>query len=376
MNNRRWFLKTASLALASSASTGFRPFANISEASAKEKALPHTQVTNDRIGVHLPLWHQGSLDGDKFWNEIFKDLNAHKIQHCFILNYYFVDPVMGKISKKSHYNNNQAPDLAFIKHGLEIAQKWKIKASLYPVLEIDNPYQIGSIWRGNLNFFGRTLETFFHQYIKLINEISEVSRKHQSPYICIGSELASLSHNIAARPFWEELIYQLRSPDQDRHLDLSPKLIYAAHWEEYLSFPFWRHLDDIGINAYFPLSSRSEASPIGAPSHQQIQKNLSKKLKELHQFSKVHGRPVHLTEFGLTPYNQTLATPWGSPQNQSIDLIEQENGYRALLGELKKENTNWLKGVSFWHWKLPYRLGSDYNIRPYGTLAKLLKNNS
>lgn len=374
MSTRRWFLKTASLALASSVSTGFSPFTNVSKARAKETALAQAGNNNDRIGVHLPLWHQGSLDGDKFWNEIYKDLSAHNIQHCFILNYYFVDPVMGKISKKSHYNNNQAPDLAFIKQGLKIAQKWKIKASLYPVLEIDNPYQIGSIWRGNLNFFGRTLETFFHQYIKLINDISQLSRAHQSPYICIGSELASLSHNIAARPFWEELIYQLRSPDQRRDLPSAPKLIYAAHWEEYLSFPFWRHLDDIGINAYFPLASRSEASPIGAPSYQQIQKKLSKIINELQQFSKVHGRPVHLTEFGLTPYNQTLATPWGRPQNQSIDLIEQENGYRALLAQLKRENADWLKGVSFWHWKLPYRLGSDYNIRPYDTLAKLLKD--
>lgn len=374
MTNRRWFLKTASLALASSASTGFWPSSFISKASAEEKASSHHQAASEQIGVHLPLWHQGSLEGDKFWNEIFKDLSAHKIQHCFILNYYFVDPVMGKISKKSQYNNNQAPDLTFIKQGLEIAQNWKIKASLYPVLEIDNPYQIGSIWRGNLNFFGRTLETFFHQYIKLITEIAEIGRKHQSPYICIGSELASLSHNIAARPYWEELIYRLRSTDQTHHLQTSPKLIYAAHWEEYLSFPFWRHLDDIGINAYFPLASRSEASPIGAPSHQQIQKTLSKKLNELQQFSINHARPVHLTEFGLTPYNQTLATPWGSPQNQSIDLIEQENGYRALLTELNKTNTEWLNGVSFWHWKLPYRLGSDYNIRPYGTLAKLLKN--
>ncbi|GJL98445.1 MAG: hypothetical protein DHS20C07_01250 [Methyloligella sp.] len=334
------------------------------------------------ISVHIPLWHQGGLNPDKFWNEVFQDLSAHKIHNCFLLNYYFVDPVMGTISKQSQFNNNQAPDLAFLARGMQVAQDRGIKASLYPVLEIDNPHQIGGIWRGNLNFFGRTLETFFQQYLKLIDDILDISLQQKSPYIFIGSELASLSHNIAARPFWEELIYRTKKKKQQKNGSHELLLIYAAHWEEYLSFPFWRHMDEIGINAYFPLSSVREAQDIGAPSQAIIQQKLDQKLAELQKFSIQHNRPIYLTEFGLTSFNKSTATPWGTSKDALLDFVEQANGYKALLASLKREQLKfrennkdpWLTGTSFWHWKLPYRHGSDYNIRPFGDLGRLIKD--
>lgn len=342
----------------------------------------NTSQLSNAISVHIPLWHQGNLDPDKFWNEVFLDLSAHKINNCFLLNYYFVDPVMGRISKKSQFNDNQAPDLVFLTHGMQVARERGIKASLYPVLEIDNPHQIGGIWRGNLNFFGRTLETFFQQYLKIIDHILDISLQQKSPYIFIGSELASLSHNIAARPFWEELIYRTKKSRQQRNGSHQQSLIYAAHWEEYLSFPFWRHMDEIGINAYFPLSSADEAQNISAPSQAIIQKKLDQNFSDLQKFSIQHNRPIYLTEFGLTSFNQSTATPWGNSKDALLDFVEQANGYKALLSSLRREQLNfsknkkepWLAGTSFWHWKLPYRHGSDYNIRPFGDLGRLIKD--
>ena len=376
---RRDFLKSTSTGIGSlctlSAASQFSPLI------AKPAELTPSLMAK-AISVHIPLWHQGQLDSHKFWNEVFQDLSAHKIQHCFLLNYHFVDPVMGKISKRSQFNNNQAPELSFLADGMKLAQERGIKASLYPVLEIDNPHQIGGIWRGNLNFFGRTLETFFQQYMRLIDDILDISLTQNSPYLFIGSELASLSHNIAARPFWEELIYRLKKTKQQQNGSHKMSLIYAAHWEEYLSFPFWRHMDEIGINAYFPLGTAEQAQDIGAPSQQSIQNNLEKKLSELRAFSLQHKRPIHITEFGLTSYNQSVVTPWGKSNDDRLDSDEQLNGYKALLSSLyneqvqaqKKNAASWLKGASFWHWKLPYRHGSDYNIRPFGELARLLKN--
>ncbi len=375
---RRDFLKSTSVSLASLYSVS--SFSQLSKTKAATEQ-PSSSLMAKAISVHIPLWHQGQLDPFKFWDEVFKDLTAHKINHCFLLNYYFVDPVMGRISKTSQFNNNQAPDLSFLEHGIRLARDRGIKASLYPVLEIDNPHQIGGIWRGNLNFFGRTLETFFQQYMRLIDDVLQISLTHNSPYIFIGSELASLSHNIAARPYWEELIYRLKKTKQQQNGSHKMSLIYAAHWEEYLSFPFWRHMDEIGINAYFPLSSAKEAKGIGSPTQNSIQRNLDQKLDELHHFSLRHNRPVHITEFGLTPYNQSVATPWGRPKDGLLDSSEQLNGYKSLLSSLREEQRKaietktspWLKGASFWHWKLPYRHGSDYNIRPFGELARLLK---
>ncbi len=386
---RRKFLKAASATLGYLSTSTALSSALLPIAPTFSKAgdvSPSSQETSSQmskaISVHIPLWHQGHLNPEKFWNEVFHDLSAHKIRNCFILNYYFVDPVMGKISKKSQFNNNQSPDLSFLAHGIQVAKQRGIHASLYPVLEIDNPHQIGGVWRGNLNFFGRTLETFFQQYMELIGDIVEISLAHESPYIFIGSELASLTHNIAARPFWEELIYRLKKAQQKQNGSHNLSLIYAAHWEEYLSFPFWKQMDEIGINAYFPLSTAREAKKIGAPSQAIIQQNIDEKFSDLHKFSLQHNRPIYLTEFGLTSFNQSIATPWGKSKDALMDFIEQANGYKALLSSLKREQIKshqnnkaaWLKGTSFWHWKLPYRHGSDYNIRPYGDLGRHIQS--
>ena len=185
---RRDFLK--------STSTGIGSLCTLSAASqvspliAKPAELT-TSLMAKAISVHIPLWHQGQLDSHKFWNEIFQDLSAHKIQHCFLLNYHFVDPVMGRISKRSQFNNNQAPELSFLADGMKLAQERGIKASLYPVLEIDNPHQIGGIWRGNLNFFGRTLETFFQQYMRLIDDILDITATDEQLGKTAGKDLAA-----------------------------------------------------------------------------------------------------------------------------------------------------------------------------------------
>lgn len=387
MTNRRLFLKalTASTLFGLALRHPSLDLFSSARADDKKTLTDPAQLLQKKIpplGVHLPLWHQGDLDPIEFWPKVFTELAQHKIQNCFLLNYYFVDPVTGKISKASKFNDSKSPDLEFLELGVKLANARGIKASLYPVLEIDNPYQIGKIWRGNLNFFGSTLKNFFVQYSHIINEMAEISHRYQAPYIFLGSELASLSHNIAARPYWEELIYQLKHKQFTNKSDHHSSLIYAAHWEEYLSFPFWRQMDEIGINSYFPLASQAQASGLDLPRQAVLEKTLKQKFADLKSFSLRHQRPLHLTEFGLTSNDLSTAFPWGQSATENKDHNEQLNGYKALLsqlmqtnqGELHSDNAPWLTSVCFWHWKLPGRDGSPYNIDPGSPIARLIQS--
>lgn len=347
-------------------------------------AAPQINKNNIRpeLGVHLPLWHQGELDPDQFWKEVYSELNETGISQCLILNYYFVDPVSAKISKKSQFNSNHSPKIPFLEKAMQLAPAHNIKASLYPVLEIDNPHQIGAIWRGNLNFFGVTLKNFFNEYSRLIMELAQISVNNNAQYIYLGSELASLTHNIAARPFWEQLLYDLHS----LNIKGTTKMTYAAHWEEYLTFPFWRQLDSIGIDAYFPLASAQQSAGINNPSLSQIAANLKPQMNELYNFARQHQRPLHLSEFGLTPFDQATTTPWQQFPSYLKDESERLNSIKALLNCLENEvedsnhlrikNQPWLSSVNFWHWKLPGRNGSNYNIEPGSNVARLIKNYS
>lgn len=320
------------------------------------------------LGVHLPLWNKNNLSKDLFWNQLFKELKTQNIKHCLILIYRFVDPITGSITAKSKYKNTSAPDIDFLKTGLKAAQSHDIKASLYPVLEIDNQENIGHVWRAFLNFFGVTLENFFHAYSNHMQQLAKISATYEAPSFYIGSELASLTHNTAAAPHWEQLIYELRGI-----INQSTKLTYAANWEEYLTVPFWRQLDEIGIDAYFPLVSQATARGINRPSQNELEASLSHKLKTLKSFAQSHKRPLSLSEFGLTPFDETTAHPWQRTPSNIKDPTERLTAYKALFKVLKNEGT-WLSSVNLWHWQLPNRKGSPYNITPNTPLAELIKN--
>ena len=357
---RRQFLKGGAAGLALSA---------LSHA-ALVQAGPHSKPP--LLAIHLPLWHQGNLQAEAFWAQLFSQLADHHLTQCLILTYRFVDPVTGKISNRSQYQQALvAPNLDFLAQGLERAKSYGIQASLYPMLEIDNDKTIGTVWRGYLNFFGVTLENFFKQYTAFLLELADMSASYEASYFYIGSELASLTHNIAALPFWEQLIFKLRMRDkQAPHPHVL--LTYAAHWEEYLTVPFWRQLDQIGINAYFPLADVETARGIQHPPQTIIEKSLNQQFERLRAFAKTQKRPLALSEFGLTPFDQTTARPWQQSPSEISDLDEQHIAYKGLLHVLQNQGS-WLASVNLWHWQLPERMGSPYNISANSELAELIK---
>lgn len=327
---------------------------------------------NPALGVHLPLWHQGHQPAGAYWHSLFKQLKQQNIHEAQILIYRFVDPVTGQIRRKSRFKDDAAPDLSFLSASLPIAAEHGIRASLYPMLEIDNNKEIGTVWRGFLNFFGITLTNFFNQYQSFILELAKISTSHQAPIFYIGSELASLTHNIAARPHWEQLIHQLT-----RHISLAGQpamqLSYAAHWEEYLTVPFWRQLDAIGINAYFPLSPGDAAAGLNGPDRSAMVKVWQKNLNDLKNFADLNKRPLAISEFGLTPFDGTTARPWAQAPSTITDTGEQHRAYSALF-EVIENQADWLKAVNLWHWQMPNRLGSNYNIAPDSDLGRLISN--
>ena len=342
----------------------------ISPLMAQEAALPPQQMP--ALNVHLPLWYQGDLDPAAYWPPLFAALKSIGIHHCHLLLYRFVDPLTGQISSNSHYKNAPAPSLDFLEGAMKAAEAQQMQASLYPMLEIDNNKNIGTVWRGYLNFFGVTLKNFFEQYNELIMTLAALSTQYKASTLFIGTELASLTHNLSARPHWEELIHQA-----GRHIKASgtgeqTRLTYAAHWEEYLTVPFWRQLDDIAINAYFPLVDQETAKGPNKPHLKELKTGWLTNLEILKNFAAQHHRPLMISEFGLTPYDMAASRPWDQQPSEERDEHEQINAYKIFF-ELLKEEGQWLKSVSLWHWKMPDRKGSSYNIENNGPIIELIK---
>ena len=337
-------------------------------------ACPLLAATQARtkLGVHLPIWHAGNVDPNHIWPTIFEELAAYNIKHCMIMVYRFIDPITGKISSKSQFTKNQAPSFKFLSTGLKYAVEHGFTTSLYPMLEIDNNKNIGAVWRGYLNFFGVTLENFFTQYQRYLLSLTEIATSANADTLYIGSEAASLTHNNVAHPHWDQLIYDLRSAiKQSQHPNL--KLSYAAHWESYATIPFWRQLDDISINAYFPLATAIDARGRQKPTANQVKQILTTKLRELNQFAQSQHRPLIISEFGLTPFDLTTTTPWSPSPSKINDPDERLTTFKALFEILTTKPDN-MSTLYLWHWHLPGCTGSPYNINANTPLANLIKS--
>jgi len=216
------------------------------------------------------------------------------------------------------------------KQYIELLRKNGIKIMLKPQIWI---------WRGE--FTGdmmmqseedwRTLEDSYEQFIITYAELAEETK---TDIFCIGTELEEF---VKYRPdFWESLIAKVRQVYKG-------KLTYAANWDEYSRTPFWKELDYIGIDAYFPLSDTEH------PMLEELKAGWQKWKEPLASFSAEKGRPILFTEFGYRSMDYTAHKPWLVDRNEmKVNLEAQANALRAIFQEFWTED--WFAGGFVWKW--------------------------
>lgn len=171
-------------------------------------------------------------------------------------------------------------------------------------------------------------------YSKFILEFAELAEETKSEILCIGTELEQF---IIHRPeYWDNLIVEIKRVYKG-------KLTYAANWDEFKRTPFWKDLDFIGVDAYFPVSNSKtptvEECLEGWKAHKKVIKDLSSK----------HGKPVVFTEFGYRSVDFSGKEPWQSDRSiGAVNLKAQTNATQALFDSFWDEE--WFAGGFIWKW--------------------------
>ena len=148
-------------------------------------------------------------------------------------------------------------------------------------------------------------------YSKFILTYAKLAEKLGVEIFCVGTEMQNFVLN---RPrYWVELIKEVKKVYKG-------KLTYAANWDEFKNVPFWNMLDFIGIDAYFPLSSKKSPSVeefiAGWKNHKLTIKKVRGKIN----------KPVLFTEYGYRSVFYTGKEPWDSNRVEgNVDLIAQKN---------------------------------------------------
>ncbi|MEL6812019.1 MAG: glycoside hydrolase TIM-barrel-like domain-containing protein [Bacteroidota bacterium] len=208
------------------------------------------------------------------------------------------------------------------------------------------------IWRGEFTGYlkmkteedWKTLEA---SYRKFILNYAGLAKEMDVAVFCIGTELEQF---IVHRPeYWKQLISEIKQI-------YTGKLTYAANWDEYKRVPFWKELDYIGVDAYFPVSESQ------TPGIEEAQLGWQRWKEEMKSVSNTAQRPILFTEYGYRSVDFAGKEPWKSDINMTeVNLEAQSNLTQALFTELYKED--WFAGGFIWKWFINHEKsgGSDNN---------------
>ena len=158
---------------------------------------------------------------------------------------------------------------------------------------------------------------------------------------------------------WQELIRQIRKV-------YSGRLTYAAEGLNAKKIEFWGSLDYIGIDAYFPLSQKSN------PTLNELIKGWKKYEPEIRGLSEKYGKKIIFTEIGYKSVEGTTIKPWEWSKNGEASESEQALAYEATYEVFSDKP--YLAGVFVWKYFTDmnsYEKGNNLKgFTPYGKEAE------
>ncbi len=270
----------------------------------------------------------------KIENEPIKTIQKINANWISLMPYAFVDKE--KIQVFRSYNNPNKNNFQWwgetpegIVKCIKMAKKNGLKTMLKPHLWIGN-----GEFTGDLDFKNEADWTKFEaEYENYIMDFARIADSTNAEMLCIGTEMKTFVKNRSA--FWFGLIKKIKS-------QYKGQLTYAENWDSYEAVPFWKELDFIGVDAYFPLS---ESKNLSKNDIKKGWKNWKVNLKTLAVDTQ---KPILFTEIGYQSQDFAGKAPW---ESQIIGLENQENQAIALQGLFENVwQEKWLAGIFVWKW--------------------------
>jgi hypothetical protein len=217
-------------------------------------------------------------------------------------------------------------------------------------------------WRGELEpGDDAAWERWARAYRSFLLGWAEVARDASVDLLALGVELRSWLTTSRA-PSFVPIAREVRK--------MYPGLLtYAANWDDVDDTVILGELDLIGVNAFFPLTDRQDAST------EELLEGGRRVAAELRAVAERWQKPIVLTEFGYTTRRDPALRPWEWPDgmtNVTVDEAAQDRAYFGLLGPLMEEP--WLAGAFVWRlYADPNDVSqeAEWGFSPRGKLAEL-----
>ncbi|MGC0422972.1 glycoside hydrolase family 113 [Embleya sp. AB8] len=174
--------------------------------------------------------------------------------------------------------------------------------------------------------------TWFTAYEGFITHYAQLAAESGVEQFSVGTELAGTSPD---GEHWSKVIAAIRGRYQG-------PLTYAANYDEYQKISFWKDLDVIGIDAYWPLAQEATSDPA------RLRQAWQPIADELAAFSERQQRKILFTEAGYVSQHGSTTAPYSWTVSETADNAEQAAAYEALLSFF--DGKPWWAGVCWWMW--------------------------
>ncbi|MEM9691142.1 MAG: hypothetical protein AAGA56_01230 [Myxococcota bacterium] len=191
---------------------------------------------------------------------------------------------------------------------------------------------------------------------------AQVAADEEVELLSVGVELRSWVTRKHA-PSFIDVIHAVR--------DVYPGMLtYSANWDDVHSTVVFGELDIIGVNAFFPLTEREDAS------FDDLAAGAERVASELGDLARQWEKPILLTEMGYTTRRDPAIQPWIWPEALARVELDQHApalAAKALLAAVQPQA--WCAGFFVWR---TYADPSDvsqeaeYGFSPRGKLAELV----
>jgi hypothetical protein len=220
------------------------------------------------------------------------------------------------------YTGRDTPSDEDIRSFILAAQAYGLAATLkLIVVPVD-----GSLWMYDAP---ADPSAWFESYGNLLVRYARLAESISVSRFCIGTELAHMTVNPMYAEFWPPLIARIRAAAP------ALALTYAALFTiEYPKVPFWRLLDGIGIDAYFPLANASVPHPPVADMTRTLSADIDN-VRAWRASAGLTNLPIYFTEVGYPSTRDGAVIPSTPPtacvNGSSPDGSVQSDAFTALF---------------------------------------------
>ncbi len=203
---------------------------------------------------------------------------------------------------------------------------------------------------GQMSLAPTDVDQFFASYKATILEFARVAQSTGVESFSIGNEMSSLSGE-QYRGYWLDIIDAVRAA-------YGGTITYAAATDEAGHVSFWDAVDEIGVNAYPPLTTETNPTidemvaawrSVSANDYWAAAMDHMSPVDFFHSLALEHGKPVLFTESGYRSLDGTNIRPGGWDVTGSQDTGEQRDAFEAFF-EVWSSEGGWFKGVHVWNW--------------------------